>query len=513
MRLRKSTKRTATTASAVALLAAASLITASASAADGDEVTLTADALATWQTDGIVWSIAYADGVVYVGGTFDKVRPPGAAPGQREVTRRNFAAFDAATGRLLPCARSFTGGGRSVRALKASPDGKVLYVGGSFYKAGQAQVANAVALNTADCSVRRDFRPSVSSWVRAIDATDDKVYLGGDFTVVDGRERERVAAFTRGGTLLPFKAEIDRPVFALSAAPAWGKILVGGDFRMVNDDLESALVALHPVTGKTVTSYPDWLPSRSAVKALTRDRTNFYVAAEGNGTGIFDGRIAARLGKRKMVWKDNCLGATQAIAVYNGVLYSGSHAHDCTETPGGFPEIHDRQHFLAQSLRNARILHWFPDTNGGTGEGNGPRAMAVARGVLWAGGEFTQVNGRPQQSLTRFAAGPDRGAPEDPPQLTASSTRAGRITLTWRAAWDRDDAELTYRIYRDGSLVASPTRRSTEWSRPQMTYTDTVTPGSRHSYRIAVTDGRNSSAMSNALAVTASAAERAKSKR
>lgn len=512
MRLRKSTRRGATTASAVALLAAASLITASASAADSDEKTLTADTLATWQTDGIVWSLEYANGVMYVGGSFNKVRPPGAKPGQREVARKNFAAFDARTGKLLPCAPRLSGGGNTVRALKASPADEVLYIGGSFTKAGKKRAAGAVALNTGNCSLRGDFRPSMSSFVRAIEVTDSAVYLGGDFTRVNGRERERVAAFTPSGALLPFKAEIDGPVRALLAAPEFGKLLVGGNFNMVNGDLERALVALRPVTGRTVMSYPDWLPSRSSVQALTRDATNFYVAAEGKGTGIFDGRIAGRLGNGEMVWKDTCLGATQAVAVLNGVLYSGSHAHNCRDTPGGFDEGNFRQHFLAQSIRNRHILHWFPDTDGGTGEGNGPRALKTAGQILWAGGEFTEVNGRRQQSLTRFTAGPDRGAPEDPPKLKASTSSAGRVTLSWRSAWDRDNAVLKYRIYRDGRLVASPTGRSAEWKRPTMKYRDTVTPGSRHRYRIVVTDGVNASPASETLVVTA-AAERTKARR
>lgn len=513
MRLRRSMKRGATTASAAALLAAASLITASASSAAGDEKTLTADTLATWQTDGIVWSIEYADGVVYVGGTFDKVRPPGAKPGEREVARKNFAAFDAATGRLLPCARSFAGAGDTVRALKASRNGKVLYVGGSFTKAGKTDVAGAAALNTADCSVRDDFRPTMSSFVRAIEVMGDAVYLGGDFMLANGRDRERIAAFTPSGKLLRFNAEIDAPVRAILAAPKFGKILVGGDFYLLNGNLEKSLVALHPVTGKTVTSYADWLPPRSSVKALTRDENNFYVAAEGRGTGIFDGRIAGSLSTGKMVWKDTCLGATQAVAVHNGVLYSGSHAHDCRDTPGGFSEYLNRQHFLAQSVRDRHILHWFPDTDGGTGEGNGPRVLKMAGEVLWAGGEFTEVNGKRQQSLTRFSAGPDRGAPEDVPELRASATNAGQVTLTWRATWDRDDAELKYLVYRDGALVASPAGRSAEWNRPTMTYTDSVAPGSRHRYRIAVSDGKNTTLRSQALVVTARAEAPAKDKR
>jgi len=74
-----------------------------------DLTTLTADTSPTWQTNGIAWVIKAVGNVVYVGGTFTRVRPPGvAAGGTGEVTRTNFAAFDAATGDLLPCAPAFT---------------------------------------------------------------------------------------------------------------------------------------------------------------------------------------------------------------------------------------------------------------------------------------------------------------------------------------------------------------------------------------------------------------------
>ncbi|MQY32379.1 hypothetical protein SRB17_03270 [Streptomyces sp. RB17] len=510
--------RTATTASAVVLLAAASLTSAFGAQARETkslrevktprsekslhgETTLTAAPLATWQTDGIVWSVEYARGVVYVGGTFGRVRPPGAKPGRKEVARKNFAAFDAVTGKLLPCAHSFTGSAGTVRALKASRDGKVLYVGGSFGRVDHTGVASAVALNTADCSLRRDFRPAVAAPVRAIETTGTTVYLGGDFTVVDGRERKRVAAFSRGGVLLPFKADVDEPVRALLAAPDRDQVLVGGTFHNVNGRPAQALVSLNPTTGSTVKSFPGWLPERSAVTSLTRNGNRFYLGAEGEGTGIFDGRIAGRLSDGTMVWKDTCLGATQDVLVYKDVLYSASHAHYCGLTRGGFPDG-PRRHFLAQSTRDKTILHWFPDTDDGIGEGVGPRTLVMAGGILWAGGEFTMVNGKHQQGLTRFGAGPGDTAPEAAPRLTGERARTGKVKLTWRATWDRDDAELTYLIYRDGVLVASPKRRSVEWDRPTMTYTDSVPAASHHRYTIAVTDGRRTTPRSKPLDVT-----------
>ncbi|MGW1711687.1 fibronectin type III domain-containing protein [Streptomyces sp. NPDC002156] len=503
MRLRKLRTKSVTTAAVTALVCTTALLEAfPVAAADG---TFTADPLATWQTNGIVWSLASANGVVYVGGTFDSVRPPGAEPGRGEVKRHNFAAFDAVTGKLLPCAPSFTGLGRTVRAMKASADGRVLYVGGSFNRVRSTSVASAVALNTAGCSLRESFRPAVSATVRAIDVTDSAVYLGGDFGRVDGKVRQRVAAISPKGSLLPFSANLDHPVRALSAATSHGRVFVGGDFESVNGRQDRSLVALNPTTGGTVLSYPGWFPSQSSVKAIARDSTRFYVGAEGHGRGIFDGRIAGRLTNNTLVWRDTCRGATQALLPYKGVLYSASHAHDCAETPGGFPERGDRQHLLAQQLNDRRILHWFPDTNDGLGEHVGPRTLEVGRGILWAGGEFTTVNNKPQQGLTRFGSR-DTGAPMVP-ALSVADTDPGRVTLAWRTSWDRDDAELTYRIYRDGKLVARRTKSSAYWDRPRMSYTDSVGAGTSHRYAIEVTDGTNTSPKSAALSVTVPKAE------
>ncbi|MGW1170086.1 fibronectin type III domain-containing protein [Streptomyces sp. NPDC002550] len=507
MRLSKLPKKAVAGPAAAALICAGTLLCSPAAAVTRhDPATLSADPLATWQTDGIVWSLAYARGVVYAAGSFDTVRPPGAAAGTRQVRRHNFAAFDAVTGRLLPCALPFTSGSGpytagTVRAMKPSPDGRVLYVGGSFSRVGSAKVANAVAVNTAGCTLRRDFRPAVDATVRAIETTDRAVYLGGDFDLVGGESRHRIAAFTRDGSLLPFQADVDRPVRALSAVPAQGEILVGGDFDTVNGRPAHALAALDNTSGATVRTYPGWLPTASVVKSLAQDSSHFYIGAEGTGGGVFDGRISGLLRDGTMVWKDTCLGATQAVLPYKGVLYSASHAHNCSQTPGGFPEQGIRHTLLAQSVTDRRILHWFPDTDGGLGEGVGPRALTVADGILWVGGEFTRVDGLPQQGLTRFGPRTPTSVPQAP-RLRLLGATPGKVTIGWRASWDRNTAVLAYRLYRDGKLVSRQTKSSTSWDLPEMSYTDSVPAGTRHRYVIEVTTGTRTSRRSLSLPVT-----------
>jgi hypothetical protein len=496
---------------ATATLTAASLVTATGSAQAVGETTLTADPMATWQTDGIVWSVAYAKGVVYVGGTFDHVRPPGAAAGTGEVARKNFAAFDAVTGDLLDCAPAFTGGTGTIRAMKPSADGSLLYIGGSFSSAGGTGVSNVAALNTSDCSVHTAWRPVVGATVRAIDISGSTVYLGGDFVSVAGATREHVAAVDTSGNLLSFRVRLQQTtipgapgvtVSALTESPATGEVIIGGNFDYANGSFRHALVGVNSTTGATKHSFLNWIPSHSAVKALANDGTNFYLGAEGTGGGVFDGRIEGSLATGQMKWKDTCLGATQTVLPYNGVLYSGSHAHDCGNTPGGFPDIGNRQHLLGQSINDKTILPWFPDTNDGIGEQIGPRTMTMAGNILWVGGEFTTVNDQPQQGLTRFPASPDTGAPQVP-ILSGASNATGKITLSWKASWDRDDGVLTYRIYRDGVFLTSLQKDSRYWNRPNMSYTDTVTPGSEHRYSLEVTDGDNVSGRNGPVYVTA----------
>lgn len=101
----------------------ASAVTSPPAAALTPPVGFTADNLATYQTNGIVWTLAEANGVVYAGGTFSNVRPAGSPAGSNTTSAVNFAAFNAATGAPTGCSLSFTrsSGTATVRALAVSP--------------------------------------------------------------------------------------------------------------------------------------------------------------------------------------------------------------------------------------------------------------------------------------------------------------------------------------------------------------------------------------------------------
>ncbi|MCX4553696.1 DNRLRE domain-containing protein [Streptomyces sp. NBC_01500] len=472
-------------------------------------VAFTADDLPTWQTNGIVWALAEAHGTVFVGGTFSQVRPPDGVDGTAQDAV-NFVAMNAATGEPTSCKLSFTisSGTATVRALAVSPDGKTLYAGGYFGAVNGVQASSLAAIDIAACAPEPDFRPSFPATVRTLAVTGDTVYAGGDFGTVAGETRKRFAAVdSTTGALRPFRADADLPGRALAVTPDGHDVVLGGDFFTVNGADSHALAVVDATTGATVKTYPDFIETNSVVKSIGTDATGFYTGNEGTGGGVFDGRIALNLSDFGQRWRDTCLGATQAVLSYQNVLYSASHAHDCSSV-GEFPDG-PRHHLLAQPTTSVGKLGWFPNTNDGLGEGIGPRALAVSETdsnkYLWVGGEFTTVNAAPAQGLTRFAASPDTGVP-GVPQASASSIRPGEVQVRWRSSTDTDDSRLTYKIYRNGSSTPVHTMDgdSLPWSRPQMSFTDTtVSPGQTYSYRVTATDAAgNASGLSPTATVT-----------
>ena len=149
----------------------------------------------------------------------------------------------------------------------------------------------------------------------------------------------------------------------------------------------------------------------SAVKTIAVDATGFYVGNEGTGGGIFDGRTAFNWGTYNQRWRDNCLGATQALRADQRRALFGEPSHNC-ESENTF-EDGQRHFFTAENTADKQYQPWWPQANDGIGEGIGPRALTLATTAsgdfLWAGGEFTLINGVAQRGLARFGQGPDTG--------------------------------------------------------------------------------------------------------
>jgi hypothetical protein len=471
-------------------------------------------ALSSWQTDNIVWALAYAKGVVYVGGQFTNVRPPGVAAGTTtgDVARTYLAAFNATTGALItsfsPTITS-TSSSPGVYSLAVSPDGKTLYAGGTFDHVDGSYRDDLAAFSTAT-GARTSWAPTANAKVNriAVAPSGSQIYVGGLFAKLDGVARTYAGAVDSSGKLLPWAPVLDGPLYTLAVAPNGSQVVLGGYFQTINGVSQNAAGAVDPTTGTinvpwTANIVP-WHPGTctSTVKDVVISGSTAYLAAEGNGGGCFDGDFAVRLGSTdSLAWQNDCLGATQALEVVNGWLFKGSHAHDCAYAPGGFPQVPQgtgwvTRHLLDQSLTDGTLGHWTPSTNVGTtdlGVGNlGPHAMASDGRQLFVGGDFTKVDGKWQRGFAIFPAGADRARPSTPTGLTVKSTAKGVDSVTFTAVSTPDAGTLSYKIYRDKRTTAIGTVNATSWpwALPVLHYRDAgLKPGSRHTYQVRVSNG------------------------
>ena len=233
---------TASFASVPVLLAA----TASPAAATVSG-SLAATASSSWQTNSEVRQMAYSDGRVWLVGSFTAMRPPGYRLGHHETDATYFAALDAATGALdtaIDHTHTFTGGGYQgadeAFAVAASPDGDTVYVGGNF-TAVDGYSRSHIAAFSATTGALLPWSPTVDGKVSAIAAAGQSVYIGGTFSTVDGSARANLAAVSAStADLVPgWAPTTNDTVDALAVTSDDATVVAGGYFDQVDGQTSS----------------------------------------------------------------------------------------------------------------------------------------------------------------------------------------------------------------------------------------------------------------------------------
>ncbi|WGT46727.1 LamG-like jellyroll fold domain-containing protein [Tessaracoccus lacteus] len=476
----------------------------------------------TWQTNGVVYALGSAQGKVFAGGSFTQLRPPSGGSGTAQ-SRAGLAVLDAATGAPTSCQFTVSGLSSTIRAIEVTPDQSTVYIAGAFTSVNGVSRTRVAALDVASCSVKTAFNAGVvSAEVFGLDVYNNTLYLAGGFSTVRDETRQYYAAVNATtGALLPWTANgvsysgagVNKRGRAVQVSPDGQKVVLGGYFYYVNGEFSHSIAMLSSAdssepNGTLLRTYPrGFIPGdpnatspdanapqgTSATHAITNGAGDgmFYIANEGIGGGVFDGRAAFRWSDGEQVWRDTCLGATQDLIEDNGTIYSVNHQHDCSGI--NFNQDGRRVYLAAQNSQTMEHYGWKPDLNDGTGEGIGPRALDIAVSgstrYLWVGGEFTRVNGSAQQGLTRFT---DASSAPSTPTFVGKAMDNGTIQVTFRTSTDNDDSHLTYRVYRNGSTtpIWEGTAISYWWKRPQVTFVDSnVTAGTLYTYRVEVTDG------------------------
>lgn len=545
-----------TVAALAATLAVAGPVSPASAAAGPDtappeqrnSATVTADPLPTVQIDsGIVWTQAIAGNTVFAGGSFSAARPAGAAPGVNTFARGNILAYDIRTGEATSFAPKING---KVTALAVSPDGKTLYVGGSFNKVDDETRFNLAAFDIATGALT-NFKAAIGgSYVNAIVATDSTVYVGGLIGAAKGEPRQNLAAVTTKGELLSWAPTTDLQVDAMTLTPAKDKLIVAGRFRLVNGVVQPGLAALDPVSGAKVPWTAQSLisngksatyPGKGGIWGLASDGDAIYGTGwmnYGKVVGNLEGAFSADPATGALNWVADCHGDHYGVYSDGTNVYTANHAHDCS-TLGGFPDAgatnqrhatvyttavkgklgpaHKSDYYQTWEGTNApAFVDWSPEWVTGTASGMGQAAWSVTGNGEYVvyGGEFPFVNKKRSQGIARFAVNPPGGAKEGPQKSgtdwvpTASSAGgSGMARVTVPFNWDRDDLSLTYDLYVDGidAPIGSATVDSPFWERSKTVTVigSGLTPGQSYTARVVARDGDGNSATSATITVTA----------
>ncbi len=222
--------------------------------------------------DGFVETIALSGRTLYVGGELHSVGG---------VSRPNLAAIDVATAKVLPWnpapdvrveklvvadTRLFVLGGfgeiagenRMAMAAFDVSTGKLLDFESPMYPEPSAisvrgnvvYYIGGTGVGALDITTGRplQWNPTVGGYGLAIAATDDTVYIAGDFTTVNGVGRARIAAIDiKSGAATDWDPEADSHSWVV--IPSGNRIFVGGNFETIGRQRRSKFALLDARTG------------------------------------------------------------------------------------------------------------------------------------------------------------------------------------------------------------------------------------------------------------------------
>lgn len=197
--------------------------------------------------DGIVQSVAIYNGAVLAGGDFSNIG--GAA-------RNRLASLVATTGTANSWNPNVMGlKGTTYNVMAISSNGTNVLAGGTFWGVGPS-VRNNVAAIDATTGALLPFDPNANNIVRSITSDANYVYLGGDFTTLNGSVNKNRIAQVNTSTGFPtgWNPNADGSVNALAIKS--GTLYVGGAFSNVGGAARAKMASLSVSTGAATAFNP-----------------------------------------------------------------------------------------------------------------------------------------------------------------------------------------------------------------------------------------------------------------
>lgn len=252
----------------------------------------------------------------------------------------------------------------------------------------------------------------INGIVRAVVAQPDgKILIGGDFTAINGTPRGRVARLNADGSLDTTFGQneqgVNSTVYSL-ALQSDGKVLVGGQFWLVNGQSRSRLARLNP-DGTLDATFADIMENGEVYAIVVQPDGKVLIGGTfGSLSGQTRGRVA-RLNPNGSL--DTTFGNNTAGA--NNLVFTLARQSDGSVVIGGlFSQVNGVSRSGIARLNEFGAL----DTTFASGLTVGwVESIAVqGDGNVVIGGQFNTVNGQPRAGIARLttngALDPDFGA-------------------------------------------------------------------------------------------------------
>ena len=356
-------------------------------------------------TDISVAAIAEIGNTIYVGGKFTQVE---IAATRQRINQPFLAAFDRTTGAWIPTFRPAIDG--NVWDLKTTEDGRLI-VAGQFTNVNSVANTTGVAMiNAATGAVDPTWRVTLGLTgaprrpiARTLDIDDGKLYIGGNFTRItgsDNRTSEVIQAarvdLGTGNFDTSFRPNFDGIVFDIDADA--GRVYVVGDFLYVNSSWSIGQAVLHASNGSLVSGLQPWVRTDLSSTSFSYQQAILALDDQIWQSGSQHSRQVYRPSDYSLLrsWVSSPLGDGQALAVLDGVVYSGSHANgrlyqDAYRAAGlvGATSSKPARWMTAFSTLRVEHMDWYPDIGSEFGEGSW-ELFADSTGCLWTGGDFNR---------------------------------------------------------------------------------------------------------------------------
>lgn len=263
---------------------------------------------------------------VYLGGWFSTVGG---------IAQRNLAAVDPTLGALDTSFDSSLNG--AVRAMTISGDN--LYIGGDFTSVGSEAHNYVTSVNAGSGNVNSAFTAGTASgtktypFLEAIAVVGSRVFIGGEFGIVNGQVRNFLAAVdaTTGALDVTWNPNSSRAVYDIDSAPDGSVVYVGNHGGSIGSapNQPVGIAALDPISGLPTS----WRANTGEVRGVSASDAGVFIAGSFSSVGGLGRANTAAISNTGNVLNSWPMNAATSLPL--GVSMTAAGASSVISDPGG----------------------------------------------------------------------------------------------------------------------------------------------------------------------------------